>query len=285
MVSHLLPTKVLEFFQYLKATRRNFKILVIGDVGSGKTRLVNNLLGEDIALDSCASSILSTFHGVVPCGVPVMVHETSGLENPDAEGDAEFKRKMQFLLSSGEVDIIIYCFKVYETRMRASLLHTLQGYHNMGLDWRKTVIALTFADILPISKSVRLTASFNEAHSFNERVVEATLAIKLALTNHVGLPSHVVEAIHIGPTLDNVEEHLPNQEQWYEPFWSMCLKVTIPSTPTNVALQPSTQPKATPTDSLTVPPAIVSNPKSECKLSNWCMWLGLYVHVCVVEDL
>ena len=91
----------------------------------------------------------------------VTVHETSGLENPDAEGETEFSEGMRSLLRGGKVDVIIYCLKATETRMRDSLVNSLRRYHNMGLDWRKTVIALPFADYPPIPRQVRQERSYD----------------------------------------------------------------------------------------------------------------------------
>ena len=97
-----------------------------------------------------APSILSTFQGIFQ-GLPVTVHETSRLENPGAEGGTEFKEELCALLSGGKIDMIIYCLKGNETRIRHSLINSLQKYTNMGLDWRKTVIAVTLANSFPIT--------------------------------------------------------------------------------------------------------------------------------------
>ena len=297
----VLPDEVTTFFQDWKARGRNLKILVIGDCYSGKTTLVNNLLGEEIAQDH-APSILSTFHGMFQ-GVPVTVYETSGLENPDAENDAGCMNELRALLSGGEVDVIIYCFKATETRMRESLSRTFKVYHSMGLDWRKTVIALTIADALPILNKSRQADSFNKADCFNECMDNWRDEIKRALIEHAGASSEEVKAIQIAPTQDDVGQHLPNDDPWYEPFWLrllMCLKVAQLPSSTNVAHQLSVQHVTEPTDSepIQTPPASTTddepvqtpppstddgekiqtrasanNPKNECSLCT-CSWFG-----------
>ena len=207
------------------------KILVIGDCGSGKTALVNNLLGEEIVQEQ-APAILSTFQGMFQ-GVPVTVHETSGLENPDAEGDSEFKKDMRSLLRGGKVDVIIYCLKATETRMRDSLINSLRRYHNMGLDWRKTVIALTFADVLPIPRHVRQERPYDPARYFNARVAEWKQTLAQTLTNRIGLPIGLARNLKVAPTTGDPAEELLNHEKWFGQMWSNVVDAikAAPSTP------------------------------------------------------
>ena len=207
------------------------KILVIGDCGSGKTTLVNNLLGEEIVQEQ-APAILSTFQGVFQ-GVSVTVHETRGLENPSAEGDTEFSEDMRSLLRGGKLDVIIYCLKATETRMRDSLINSLRRYHNMGLDWRKTVIALTFADVLPIPRHVRQERSYDPVRYFNERVAEWKQTLSQTLTNRIGLPIGLARELKVVPTTCDPGEELPNHEKWFGHMWSNVQDAikAAPSTP------------------------------------------------------
>ena len=192
--------------------------MVIGDCGSGKTTLVNNLLGKEIAQEQ-APAILSTFQGMFQ-GVPVTVHETSGLENPDAEGDTQFKKEMRSLLRGGNVDVIIYCLKATETRMRDSLVNSLRRYHNMGLDWRKTVIALTFADVLPIPRHVRQERSYDPARYFNARVAEWKQTLEQTLTSRIEVSIELARELKVVPTTGDPGEELLNHEKWFGQMWS-----------------------------------------------------------------
>ena len=202
-------------------------ILVIGDWGSGKTTLVNNLLGEEIAQEQFPSSNfhhfpVSTFQSVFQ-GVPVTVHETRGLENLDTERGTELEKYMRSLLREGKVDVVIYCLKAFYTGMHASLINSLQRYTNMGLDWRKTVIALTFADALPITRRVRQDISYDPVRYFNERVAEQKQTLTQTLTNRIGLPIGLARELKVTPTTSYPAEELLNHEKWFGQMWSNVL--------------------------------------------------------------
>ena len=70
-----------------------------------------------------ALSILSTFQGVFQ-GVSVTVHETSGVENPDAILDPGFEKTLCALLRGSKGDVVIYCLQATEMRMCSSLINS-----------------------------------------------------------------------------------------------------------------------------------------------------------------
>ena len=79
MAGSPLPQNVLGYFVELRNTGQTFSILVIGEQGSGKTSLVSNVLGVEIAKEEEEdTSAISTFKGMVQ-GVSVTMYEVSGL--------------------------------------------------------------------------------------------------------------------------------------------------------------------------------------------------------------
>ena len=120
--SSLPQTAASEYFKELKNTEQSLSILVVGEQGSGKTSLVNNLLGEEIAKEEEDASVISSLKGTVQ-GVSVTVCEASSLSVEDEQG----RRQVQELVLSGSITFILYCFKMSETRMRQSLDRYLQG--------------------------------------------------------------------------------------------------------------------------------------------------------------
>ena len=135
---------------------KEFSILVVGEIGSGKSTLINNLLGEKISPvgDSMESSTseISKFNGVVE-GVPVCIYDTPGLDDSRSDMDEKILADMREALQSTEINVVIYCFKMSEIRFRGSLVRIFKDYGEVGVNWKHTVIALTFADALPKPRS------------------------------------------------------------------------------------------------------------------------------------
>lgn len=210
-----LSAEVLGYFQELKNDKTQLSILAIGEPGSGKTTLVNNLLGEKVAgeQDEDSASALSTFHGVVQ-GVNITVYEYSGI---DRESD-QHQEMIEELLSSGSISVTLYCFKMADTRLRRSLIDSFKMYTRIGGDWNKTVIALTFADSVLVPKSVRQDPNYDAAKHFSMRVEEWNEHIRSALILEVKLSKKTAHSIAMFPTSDS-DERLPNNEEWIQPVW------------------------------------------------------------------
>ena len=232
-----------KFLQQLSVTaERGLTILVIGDPGSGKSTLVNNLLGVEVyPEDYCESPhipglTVTTFKRDI-LGISVTIHETCGPESDcSVESPSAHNIGSLFNCTNGGQFAIIYCFKLCETRMRNSLVQSLKRCNEMGLLWNKTVIAFTFADALPVARAVRQDPSYSQAKYFDERLTEWTNRLAALLHEHFGVKKG---SVPMAPTTDNVQEALPNQQLWYKPFWT-CLLSTINkcNTSTPVVLHP-----------------------------------------------
>ena len=219
MAGSSLPQNAVGYFAQLRNTGQSLGILVIGEQGSGKTSLVNNLLGEEIAKEEEEdTSAISTFKGMVQ-GVSVTVYEVSGLS---AEIE-QHQREVQELILSGSITFILYCFKMSETRMRQSLTDAFKMFHSAGVNWNRTVIALTFADSLPVPQPMRRDRNFDEKQHFITRVKEWKDQVHRVLTSEVGVPMETARLIAMLPTTGDPDELLPTGEEWCFTLWSALL--------------------------------------------------------------
>ena len=208
------------------------KLLVIGETGVGKSNLVNNLLGEDVAdvgySMKSATSDVNCYKGTIE-GVPVKVYDTPGLADSRSERDEEYLEEIKKLTDEETIHLIIYCLKMTETRMRRSIIRTFEQYTKIGVDWKKTVIALTFADALKPTSKLKKQKGFSETTYFKERLAAWREEISRVLAEEIYLEEATVARIRINPTAEDPKQRLPNDEEWYIPFWFDVLDVLPPA--------------------------------------------------------
>ena len=209
-----------------------FTIMVVGETGTGKSCLINNLLGEELATEGhCVESQTSgvnTYKRTVN-GVPVVLFDTPGLGDTDAKKDEDHIKAVEKELKKKKIQLFIYCLRMSETSMRSSLIHTFEQYHRIGVDWSQTVIALTFADSIPIPGKVRTMDGFDEGKFFVQKLKDWQEKLRHTLTEQVGLEQKVLQGIKIRPTSADRVDTLPNGEEWYVPLWLDILEILTPA--------------------------------------------------------
>ena len=218
MSGSCLPQNAFGYFNKLRNTKQSLSILVIGEQGSGKTSLINNLLGDEIAKEGDDTPAISTFKGMVQ-GVSVTVYEASSL----SVEDEQHRRQVQELILSGAITFILYCFKMSETRMCQSLTDTFKVFNSAGVNWSKTVIALTFAYSVPVPKATRHDLNFNMKQHFFMHVKEWTDQVHCVITSEVDVPMQTAGLVAMLPTTGDPDELLPTGEEWCSTLWSALL--------------------------------------------------------------
>ena len=199
-----------------------FGVLIVGRTGVGKSTLINNLLGREVA--TVGHKLRSETPKVYPYeysveGVAVVVYNTSGLGDIEGEQkEGEHLEIMKNLLARGKIHLVVYCFQMNETMMKSSLVGTLQKYHAIGVDWRRSIIALTFADALYVPKSERKRPGFKMSSFFEGRFDKWQSELRQELVETVGV-QEVVEQLKICPTTPVPQDLLPNGSRWYVPLW------------------------------------------------------------------
>ena len=223
LLSEVQSRSLIAALSKLRKDCPQFGVLIIGRTGVGKSTLINNLLGKEVA--SVGHTLRSETPIVYPHessveGVPIVVYDTPGLGDiKGEEEEAMHLEIIQSLLAKGRIHLILYCFQMNQTIMSSSLVGTLHKYHRIGVDWERTVIALTFADALYASKSEQDSPNFKMSHFFDERLAFLQRELRKELVERVGVQSGVAERLKICPTALLPKDLLPNGNPWYVPLW------------------------------------------------------------------
>ena len=211
------------YWYILHQLKAPLSILIIGETGSGKSTLVNNLVGENVAeIGKTAKPGTSNIqlHECKVRGVNIRVFDTPGLG--DARGiDSQTLQKLESHFKTGQFSLIIFCFKLLETRMRVDHIDHFKKYTEIGLPWDNTLVALTFADIGHLTSSTQ-----NEVLAYKEKIQVWRNEISTTLFETAGVDKISVEEFknRILPTTRQPSKLLPNGEEWYAPMWMSILE-------------------------------------------------------------
>ena len=212
-----------------------FGILVIGRTGVGKSTLINNLLGKEVAsvghtLQSETPAVYPHDHEDSVEGVQIVVYDTPGLG--DVKGEEDEKMHLEIIrdhLAKKKIHLVVYCFQLNEMIMSSSLIGAINKYHKIGVDWERSVIALTFADALYVTKweqevenfNISQEEDFNISQYFDKRVDSIQKDLEFGMKTDVHLK--------ICPTSLHPKDKLPNGEPWYVPFWLHIVEILSPA--------------------------------------------------------
>lgn len=182
--------------------------------------------------------------------MPVVVYETQGhvIGSRRAFQEEDYVREMKAVFSTGQIQLVLCCVSLQSAVLSESLIRTFELHNRIGVDWRKTVVTLTFADKSPRhpNTSRLLTARNNSEQGFQcsgpaiERDItcsrqdfqEAASSrhhqLRDALIERVGLRRHEAESIVILSTVANIRQYLPDGRPWYKPLWECIFHVLTP---------------------------------------------------------
>ena len=220
-----MPADVYSITKENKRFRETPHILLIGEAGSGKTTLLHNILWNGKLVEMSGKvkpprSDIVHVAGTVE-GVQVALYDSPGF---GGENDEECIQALEDLLQGDRIDVVILCFMMTEPRLRRSHIRLFQDYDKVGINWERTILALTFADRILAPVKLRTSPSFQLSEYFNYRVSEWKHTLQNAFQQS-GVRPEVVKQMCVYPTIDAYDEALPNGEQWLAPLRMAVVKM------------------------------------------------------------
>ena len=214
-----------EIKDWIRNSKKRLEILITGRTGVGKSKLVNSLIGKEVAkvgnkLDIQTKNVEA--HEVkTKEGVEVVVWDSPGLQDGSGNEEeylAELKEKCS------NVDIVIYCIDIAATRSELAceeeeVQNDLSAIQKLttkfGTDWWKhSFFVLTRANALVATLSVEgdLEKRFNERlQDWKERIHGALIA--------AGVSKEITDKVPVEPAGYPSKPHLPGRKYWLSALW------------------------------------------------------------------
>lgn len=198
--------------------QNHLSILVTGKTGVGKSRLVNALVGRQVAKEgrlrtACTDTV--TAHQAVIDGIEVVVWDSPGLQDGSCN-ERLYLADMKQKLDRG-FDVMIYCLSMTETRFQGAdknAIRTMTEYFGKDL-WKMAVVALNFANrISDPDEEDELAYFMNEKYSWDRAIDE--------FLDDLGIDCKVREDLAVVPTGTYKKLRLPTCENWLSKLWMSC---------------------------------------------------------------
>ncbi len=228
---HHLPGLVRKLEQWDKGSTE-VNVMITGKTGTGKTTLINSLLGTNQAIEGFSldpqTKEVEKFEVKLKDSARLSIWDSPGLQDGTINEQkylADIKKRQD------SIDLYIYCIRMSDTRFvpdNPDVIAMKKLTKELGGDWwRNVIIVLTFANDL-----VEL-AEEDEMEGYMRREYEEWKGILHdRLKNEVLLPVEVIEQIPIVPAACQSILKIPSYKEntgeyyWLTDVWLQALSVT-----------------------------------------------------------
>ena len=116
------------------------------------------------------------------------------------------------VIENYEVHAVIFCFEMTNTRLTQCFIQAMESYSLVGLDWNKTIFALTFADLAHLTHtgSTDITTHFNGSVEWLRGSIVRVLNREMTCC----------------PTAYDPEWVLPSGHKWWLLLWRSILELS-----------------------------------------------------------
>ena len=213
-----LPKEVKEKLDEWESNSKSVSVMITGKTGSGKSTLVNTLVGQEVAVEGRSLSRCSTevaSHSKKVEDVDLKVWDSPGLQD-ETEGEAKYLQEIK--RNCNDVDLFVYCIRMSERNYLTDIVAMKKLTDTLGQDiWENAIIVLTFAnDISEEAIAKHGDEQKKIQKDFMKSLKKWRKEIKGKLQEVVGLPKEQAERVDVLPAGYRTDPKLPIKES---PFW------------------------------------------------------------------
>ena len=220
---------VAEAEEWVRNSKPEVRVMVIGKTGTGKSTLLNGVLGAQLfeeGEDFEPQTLQLECKKVTKAGVDIVAFDTPGLQ--DGLGN-EKQYLAQMKAECTNIHLILYCVSMLETRSDLEKRNSAIKLITQALEaniWKNAVLILTFANVFEKRLVTKHDNNQEEIKiSFKKKVNEWKGCIRNALYQS-GVPYEIYSKISLIPVSTGNEPHLITQRYWLSNFWSKSLLAT-----------------------------------------------------------
>lgn len=209
-----------------------FRFLITGQTGVGKSTLINGLIGKEVAEvgDGVEASGVTTevkpYHKIID-EVDVLVYDSPGLE----DGSGNEKKYLDELYKKCH-DAHLFIFAVRLTNRfvpnNPDVLSMVKFTDRFGpKTWEKAIVIITCANLVEALNPqalLHLKSSKEKKEYFQKLMGNYKSLIHKALIKDAKVPADIVECVKVVPTGIESEKELMDGTLWFTNFWFECLR-------------------------------------------------------------
>ena len=209
--------------QWEQLDRNTVRILVTGKTGTGKSALINGLIGDDVAqegdtLDPTTSEVQEIKQMVH--GISLSIFDSPGLQD-GTERENEYLQDMQ--QKCEKVDLVLYTIKMTDQRINVEDTDAMAKLTEaFGYDfWKKTMFVMTFANEI---RSPEYPEDKHENRKyFEERLQLWKDGLPAFVEQRSRIPINIGKHVPIVPAGYYKTRDLPGRKFWFSQFWKAVL--------------------------------------------------------------
>ena len=213
-----LPSEAREQIRKLQEREQPVNILVVGPVGTGKSTLVNSLLGRVVApvghSGAAVTQEVKEYTGEF-LEVEIKVYDTVGFFYAGGKSERDIMNEIES--RNENFDLVLICLKLEErfNDIARKLFHALRGWLTLEM-WERSVVVLTQTDKFLINASIprdddgRAAAIRSKIEEFKQSIIDF-------------IPENERGRIPFRVSGKSDERNLPTTDDWLFDLWESCI--------------------------------------------------------------